>query len=87
MYICIYIYLKYIVIFYNIYICICDLYIYMGKSQTDPTQKRHESGLSRAGVSACCPRLCCPTDFGRPMLILRNSNFSKFGFGIGGLEI
>ena len=59
----------------------------MGKSQTDPTQKRHESGLSRAGVSACCPRLCCPTDFGRPMLILRNSNFSKFGFGIGGLEI
>ena len=59
----------------------------MGESQTDPTQKCNKSDCCRAGVSACCPRLCCPTDFGRPMLILRNSSSSQLRFVIEGLEI
>ena len=55
----------------------------MGKSQTDPTQKHNQTDWCRAGVSACCPRLCCPMDFGRPMLILRNSNFPNLGLKSG----
>ena len=59
----------------------------MGKCQTDPSSKVNIIKMGYAGVTLCCPTLCCPACSGAPARISQNLDLFLIYFEIEGFEI